>query len=146
MFNRAIAVGTILTLLSLNLAAEKPKPKSDKEQLQGSWQGTKLEVNGQTAPANIISQGKYVFKENKLTIFNGDKNDQESDFTLDPDKDPKTIDLVATSGPAKGKKMLGIYKIKDDVLTLCIGEDRPKEFSGAGKAGLLEFKRQKETK
>lgn len=144
MHRRALVVCAILALVSTILAEQKPK--KDLEQIQGSWQGVKLEANGQAAPADVIEKGKYVFKENKLTIFNGEKNVQECEFTLDPDKDPKTIDLVATSGQAKDKKMLGIYRIQDDVLTLCVGEERPKEFSGAGKAGLLEFKRQKDTK
>ncbi len=133
-----IVVMTVATVFSAD------NPKTDRDRIQGSWKGVKLEVQGKAAPAEVIEKGKYVFKDKKLTMFDGDKNVGESEFTLDPDKNPKTIDLVATQGPGKGRKMLGIYRIDDDSLTLCVGEKRPTEFSGAGQAGLVQFKRSKE--
>jgi len=116
-------------------------PQTDLARIQGSWKGIKLEVEGKSAPAELVDKGKYVFKGNKLTIFEGDKQVGEATFSLDSAKKPQTIDLTPTEGKAKGKTMYGIYRIEGDTLTLCIGEKRPTEFNGAGKAGLLQFKR-----
>ena len=100
-------------------------------------------MEGKSVPGEFVEKGRYVFKGNELTIFEGDKNVGKATFTLDPAKKPKTIDMTATEGPGKGKTMYGIYRIEGDTLTLCIGEERPTDFNGAGKAGLVEFKRAK---
>lgn len=139
---RSVVGGIVVMTVATVFSADNPK--TDRDRIQGSWKGLKLEVQGKAAPAEYIEKAKYVFKETKLTIFEGVKNVVESEFTLDPDKNPKTIDLVATEGPGKGRKMFGIYRIEDDSLTLCIGEKRPTEFSGAGPAGLVQFKRSKD--
>jgi uncharacterized protein (TIGR03067 family) len=117
--------------------------KTDVDRIQGSWQGTKIEVEGRSAPADYVAKGKYIFKGKQLTMLEGDKQAGKATFTLDPAKKPKAIDLTATEGPGKGKTLYGIYRLEGDTLTLCIGEKRPNEFTGAGKAVLLEFKRAK---
>ena len=144
MYTRAMAAGFLVIGISAALAAGKPA--TDLDHFQGPWKVVKLTFNGRSAPAEVVEKGKYVFKKNKLTIRESETSRQECEFTLNPDQDPKTIDIVGSDGPAKGKKMLGIYRIKGDTLTLCLGEERPKEFSDADKAGLLELERQKEEK
>lgn len=138
-----------LAFFCLPVRAEKAaedEPQTDQDRIQGSWQGVKAEVNGQAAPKEQVEKGRYVFKENKLTIFQGDKIVEESEFTLDPNENPKAIDIVGNNRRVTGVKYFGIYRIEDDVLTLCLGGERPKEFSGAGKVGLLEFKKVKDEK
>jgi hypothetical protein len=60
-------------------------------------------------------------------------------FKLDPAKQPKTIEMTitealpdagTTANPLKGKTSFGIYRIGQNTLTLCKGDERPKEFSG----------------
>ena len=51
-------------------------------------------------------------------------------YTTDPAK--KTIDLVNTIGPRKGKTQLGIYELDGDTVKFCFagpGKDRPTEFT-----------------
>src|SRR5437773_2528929 len=74
--------------------------------------------------------------------------DQARD-TPHPDKSPKEIDSLYTSGPASGKTVKGIYKIEGDTITYCWAEpdkDRPKEFESKSGAGvtLMVLKRVKE--
>ena len=40
-------------------------------------------------------------------------------FKIDPEKKVKTIDLDIQSGNDKGKKQLGIYAVKGDMVTFC---------------------------
>jgi uncharacterized protein (TIGR03067 family) len=130
-------------LLADGASSPKNAKKTDRDRIQGSWKGTKLEVEGKSAPGKFVEKGKYVFKGNRLTIFEGEKNMGKATFALDPAKKPKTIDITATEGPGKGKTVYGIYRIEGDTLTLCIGEERPTAFNGAGKPALLQFKRAK---
>lgn len=50
---------------------------------------------------------------------------------MDGAKNPKTIDMIFTEGPEKGKTSLGIYELDGDNLKIClglVGRDRPKEY------------------
>jgi uncharacterized protein (TIGR03067 family) len=58
-----------------------------------------------------------------------------------PETGPKAIDVITMSGPGWGQVLLGIYEVVGDGLTLCIGGERPSEFSGAGLAALMELQR-----
>jgi len=66
---------------------------------------------------------------------------------LDPGQDPKAIDVIADGGPSHGKRVLGIYKIENDKLTLCMADPdqpRPREFKAEKGSGhtLMVFTRQ----
>jgi hypothetical protein len=52
---------------------------------------------------------------------------------VDPSKKPKTIDYDVIDGPAKGKKLLGIYELEGDTLKSCFAApdaERPTDFTG----------------
>ena len=40
---------------------------------------------------------------------------------LDPAQDPMTIDSTDTAGPFEDMSLKGIFKLEDDVLTICFG-------------------------
>lgn len=135
---RHFAVVSALLLTSFCCAGEQ---KTDMQRIQGTWNGTKLEVAGKSAPKEIVEKGKYVFAGSKLTIFEGDKKVGEFTYTLDSTKMPKTIDITSQEQKDKGKTMNGIYKLDGDTLTLSFGAERPTDFKGVGKTGVMEFKR-----
>jgi len=59
---------------------------------------------------------------------------------IDPTKKPKAITLT----PDNSKKPLyGIYKLKGNTLTLCIGAKRPRQFKAKKGATLWVLKREK---
>ena len=72
----------------------------------------------------------------------------ETTFTIDPSKEPKTIDVRVKKGADAGKIMLGIYAIDGDSLKMCMNQpnlERPKEFATKAEAriGLIIMKRGK---
>jgi uncharacterized protein (TIGR03067 family) len=50
---------------------------------------------------------------------------------IDPAAKPKTMDIIGTEGPNKGKTFLAIYELNGDTLRICYdltGKVRPTEF------------------
>jgi uncharacterized protein (TIGR03067 family) len=58
---------------------------------------------------------------------------------IDEDCDPKTIDLLFTGGPERGRRNLGIYALGRNRWTLCLdtrGRRRPTRFATQGAGGV----------
>lgn len=137
-----VLVLTIGLLLAADTAAKK-----DLEQLQGIWQVTALEVDGNQAPDEALKEFKITVKGDRMSHKTGETT-EESSFKLDPSKKPKQIDFTVVAGTDKGKNMKAIYELDGDSLKLCVGSpgaERPTEFaSKAGtKIGLIVLKRTK---
>jgi len=68
-------------------------------------------------------------------------------FTIDPDKNPKTIDYTFSEGEEKGQNFHAIYELNGDSFKHCgvMNGDRPKDFSAdAGSENyLVMFEREK---
>lgn len=99
-----------------------------------------MEVQGKVA-RKLFKAGKYVFKGPHVTIFEGDREVAKGTFVLDSRKSPKTIDIKLTEGQLKGMTVLGVYRIDGNTMLLSSADQRPKELSGAGNAGLLQFEK-----
>ena len=119
--------------------------KAEIQALQGSWLGTNFEIGGQSAPADFVAKGRYVFEGDKLAIYEADKLVGRARVVLHPETRPKGIDLLAEeAGKPTGQKVEGIYEIKEGTLRLCFpageGVQRPIEFASKGQNGLMSFK------
>ena len=131
-----LVVGVFLSAVATIAAADDAKDeaiKKDRKQIEGTWRGVVLVVNGK----------KFTEDDAKaLTVVNGpdgtwslrdvgmEKSKGTSSF--DPTKKPKTIDFTPTIGDDKGKKYLGIYELGAKTRKLCFalpGEARPTKFS-----------------
>ena len=73
--------------------------------------------------------------------------------TVDPKKDPKTIENLHESGAQKGKRQFGVYKLEGDKFTVCMTRpgvpegDRPKDFATKDTTNVVfVFERTKEGK
>jgi uncharacterized protein (TIGR03067 family) len=108
--------------------------KKELKSLEGSWQLKAQEERGGLKTPDIIVANLYVVIEgDKISWYTGDPApNQAANITIDPSKDPKTIDALITRG-AKDKKMLGIYKLDKDILEVCWAEPgsdkRPEKFT-----------------
>ena len=79
---------------------------------------------------------RLVVKGDRGTFTRGDQVTHGS-YALDESASPRSINITIADGPDKGKKKLGIYEVKDNVLRLCVGPvggKRPARFeSTAGR-------------
>ena len=134
-----------LALGSLMIAAAATADDGNQQEvskLAGTWTCTAATNDGKPLPEETVKSLKLT-----LTEAGGYKTELagqvlfDSTFKIDPGKQPRQIDMIATEGENKGKAGLGIYRLEGDVLTLCYtmpGKDRPKDFqSTAGSAAIL---------
>ncbi|HLW65945.1 MAG TPA: family 16 glycoside hydrolase, partial [Gemmataceae bacterium] len=109
---------------------------SDQDRLQGTWIAMNGENHGKPLQPDELKRLNIVFedKQVRLTMVNGLKDD--GPFTLDPTKDPKTIDMKFED-PIRDRILgtfgvwRGIYRLEGNRLTLCVGapnDPRPERF------------------
>jgi len=111
---------------------------ADVDTLQGTWAIVAFESDGQSLPDAMFGGSLITLKKNAFTsrmmgaTYNGT-------FTLDERARPKAITLEFTSGPQKGTRNAGIYKLDGNGWTMClstIGSERPKTFATKAGSGL----------
>jgi len=110
---------------------------NDIEQLQGTWEFTSLEIEGQALPEQVFLGSKI--------IIDGDRFRTESmgaeytgTYTVDTTTTPKRLDMIFVGGPEKGNRSLGIYEIDGDSWKICLtirGNQRPTEFTTRSNSG-----------
>jgi uncharacterized protein (TIGR03067 family) len=123
-----------LALLFLAADEKKDAAKDEQGKLQGTWNVTAVEFDGQDVSGEVKDM-QFVIKDNAVTV-KGDYPEQDKyskfTFTLDPAANPKGFDIVIKAGGEKGAKFPGIYQLEKDKLKLClrlIGKQRPKNFA-----------------
>jgi uncharacterized protein (TIGR03067 family) len=120
--------------------------KKELEQLAGNWEFKSFLFDGK----KIDFGATWTFKDGTVDESIGGNSRRSGPVTVDPGKTPKEIDINFNKGPdggaAKGL-FKGIYEIKDNTLTICIGSDqvRPTELESkeGSKALLMVFERKK---
>jgi len=109
--------------------------KPDTAKLQGTWNISALEVDGQPMAAG----GQIVVKGDRFTSL-GVGFTYEGKLLVDASKKPATLDMVFTKGPEKGNTNRGIFEFTGkDSWRLCLqmtGKDRPKKFATTPGRGL----------
>jgi uncharacterized protein (TIGR03067 family) len=113
-------------------AAEDTKvaPKGDLAKLQGRWRLVTLE------PAKFHQKQEVVWAigGNTIRVLLKGKEMLRCTFTLDEKGTPRQIDLVIPQPNGSKKKVLGIYKVEKDTLTVCEARpdrERPAKFEAA---------------
>lgn len=114
--------------------------------IEGSWKLIGGEQNGQDEPEEDIQRSTLEIVGNQHTVTVGDAV-MKGTHKLDTSQNPMTIDSTDTAGPFENMSLKGIFKLEDDVVTLCFGApdgERPTEFTTKdGKAAILHvWKRQ----
>jgi RNA polymerase sigma factor (sigma-70 family) len=145
-----MAGGTAVVLTHRALA-DKPAGKeadgkTDKEKLQGRWKLVSGEMGGK--PAEDLKEGTFLFKGDKFITERPDGMTYSSDYTIDPTKKPKSIDITPREAPEseKDKTIPGIYELDGDTLRICANMpdlERPTELKSkeGTRIMLLTFKR-----
>ena len=145
--NHKLLLITLATVtISLVRAADDEAVKKDLAQLQGEWTMISGSANGESMSAEMRKEMKRLCKGDEITVMMGEQVFLKAKLTLDPTKNPKTIDYEMTEGFTKGKKQLGIYEINGDTFKACFsspGSERPTEFKAGEGLTLSEWKRKK---
>jgi uncharacterized protein (TIGR03067 family) len=124
----------VLVALVLGVGVAHGSAPQGAEPLQGTWEGVEFKVNGQALPQDTLKKIRVVITADRLT-FTGLDTPREFTFKVDPSKKPAAIDMTALNGPYKDKVGLGIYRLQQDTLTICIpntpgaNDQRPTEFA-----------------
>ena len=136
---------TALAVSSLP-AADDAAIKKDMAQLQGEWSMVSAAADGQPMPDPMRKQMKRVCKGDDLVVTMGDQVFMKAKITIDPSKNPRTIDYEMTEGVTKGRKQLGIYELEGDTFKSCFGKpgtERPKDFKPGEGRTVSVWKREK---
>jgi uncharacterized protein (TIGR03067 family) len=136
------AVPMILALLG---AVPQDDARKELAKFEGTWQPYYVEIDGKELKTNIKDDRLVI--AGKSFMFTG-KEKFDGTITIDPSKKPPAIDTEVTSGEHKGSKMVGIYEISKEALTVCYREspgERPTEFNTKEKSGriIVMYKRVK---
>jgi uncharacterized protein (TIGR03067 family) len=106
---------------------------NDLKEIQGAWKQIAYERAGVKEP--LDEQGwepQATFSGNTFVVTLADGSIPiKGTFKLDPNRQPKAIDLTDTFGADAGKTFLAIYSLNGDRLVFCAadaGQERPTEF------------------
>ena len=116
-------------------------------ELAATWQAVSYSLDGKKAAAEELKNIKLTIDaEGKTAAMRDGQVFIASTTKIDPAADPMSIDMTYTAGDSKGRTALGIYKIEDDVLTICRSapdKARPTAFASAPGSGhtLMTYKR-----
>lgn len=130
--------GCFMLALGPVTADEKKDVPKELAPFQGTWKIVEATADGKPIPKEAIEKATFTFDGTKLSATEtGDKTETGS-YTVDPKKEPATIDLVSP----KGETAPGIYKFdKDGRLTISFikGKDaaRPKGFDDKGAVTMV---------
>lgn len=133
-----IAVLFALAALSSAWADDKEAVKKDLVLLQGEWSMLSGSADGQPMPEEMRKQMKRVCKGDETTTTMAGQLFLKAKITIDPSKNPKTIDYDMSDGFTKGKKQLGIYEVDAETFKSCFakpGAERPADFTSTAGDG-----------
>jgi RNA polymerase sigma factor (sigma-70 family) len=116
-------------------AAGRDKPRDDKDLLQGVWDVIAVQTGGkdQGRPATKIV---WEFSGDRVFMTNGGL-EVTGKLTLDPGKNPKTMDIVVTPAVALARDatLECVYQLDGDTLKICQAVEAPRPAALATRPG-----------
>jgi uncharacterized protein (TIGR03067 family) len=136
-------LGITLAFVVTVAVVARADDKKDEDAIQGYWVAAEAELGGNKLPDDQRKSIKLDLKDGKYQL-----GVDKGTYKLDAAAKPKTIDVVGTDGPNKGKTIPAIYELDGDTLKICYelgGKGRPTEFKTAAgtKQFLVVYKREK---
>jgi uncharacterized protein (TIGR03067 family) len=121
--------------LAVAASAREGNPaRHDRQQLQGAWELVTVEASvGHVSSLSMkdLADARLVVRGDVCRYKLG-KSNLKMTYRLDLGKNPKTIDLTITAGPARGRTFRAIYALERGTLKICHhqrpGNERPTEF------------------
>ncbi len=103
------------------VGSDDPLP-IEQQQHQGTWQIVSFSREGSETPGEVLEEIERVVKGDRVVWYRDGKTFAATTTELDPTTDPPAIEVIPEGGPNRGKRILGIYKLDGDVLTICMTE------------------------
>ena len=115
-------------ILPVEAGSNDEAVKKELEALKGTWDSTSAKTDSKEGlplfGPHVTFNGTSYF----LTVGSKKLQFESGTISVDPSKTPKRFDYRCEKGPNKGKKIQGIYELKDDDLKIVIsapGQVRP---------------------
>jgi len=112
--------------------------KKDLDLLQGTWNVTALEIDGQEMSSALPGDACIVIRGDRFTST-GMGPVYEGTLNLAPPTNPRQLDMHFDAGPEKGNTNLGIYELNGNTWRLCLatrGTVRPSSFASKPGSGF----------
>jgi len=136
-----LAIANLFTAApSLGAMPSKEDIQKEIDRLQGSWVVVAVAAEGKDQSKMIQSGDRWVFDGSKATLHDGSRA-PEFEVHLDPDKEPKTLDLT-TVAEGKSVTLPCIYSLVKDRMRLGFGMSdlpRPAEFTTKKESKYIVF-------
>jgi uncharacterized protein (TIGR03067 family) len=97
----------------------------------GTWKPVSVELGGQPLPEGVLQTMELMIEGNSYFMRAGGQVDRGT-LAFNEESDPCRMDISGTSGPNAGKHIPAIWRLDDDLLTICYGlegESRPSTFT-----------------
>ncbi len=129
----------------LALTSALARETADERALEGNWLPVKAELGGKPMPEAVLKTISMNLEDGKYKVM-ADGHPDNGTYTVDASTKPKSMTVVGTDGPNKGKTFPCIYEVKGDSLRICYdlsGTKRPEEFktTEGTKLYLVTYKR-----
>jgi uncharacterized protein (TIGR03067 family) len=136
--NRAVVF--LLIAAAPAVVAQDAQIDKEKERLLGSYLVAAYEDNGSKSPQEANRNYTVEFSRGRMIVQIGMRS-TNADYTIDPTKKPKAIDLTPLDGVNRGKKLPGIYAWEGDLLKLAWSDRgvRPTDFVSKEDSGVVLF-------
>jgi len=147
-----LVCGAVLSATGTTASGDDAREKAikkDRRQIHGTWRAVALEINGTKAKDEDAEKLLVVNgSDGTWTLLSAGKEISKGTSTIDPTRNPKTIDFTPTEGAGQGNQYLGIYELGKRNRRLCFAakeKGRPAEFvsSPAGEIIFVAFERVK---
>jgi len=141
--HRIICVLIVLATPLLLTAGGEDALRKELKALKGTWKAVGIEAGGMKLPKEAVLDFKFIVMADGKAIGKMPKSEYQAKVTVDAKKNPKTIDNVHETGPSKGKKQFGIYKMENDKWTVCMTapgateSERPTSFETKGTKNVV---------
>jgi uncharacterized protein (TIGR03067 family) len=141
--HRIFCVLVVLSTPLLPAAGADDDVKKELKALEGKWKAVALEAGGQPLPKEAVPDFTFTVAADGKSTGQMPKGEFQATITVDPKKSPPTIVNAHESGPHKGMKQYGVYKLEGDKWTVCMTPpgvaegDRPKDFSTKDTANVV---------
>jgi len=116
---------------ALTIQAQEPASREITKH-QGTWLASSFRRDGQQTPQEIVRTITRTGVNDHVVWKRNGKSFAGTAMVLDPRQSPMSIDVIADGGPSRGKRVLGIYRLDGNRLTICMADadqPRPKDFT-----------------